>query len=208
MKKILTVVTSLALAASSFSTVGFASSASAKGKPVIEEQKEEPKTVNYTVVTEYDENGIAISETTITEGDMEIASDSDVELLSSGLDLEEGSAIDDPQYAYVDPGSMNYYFIDSFTGSSTFLDKLSEWSARFAAATIPAMLTKSTWVAGASSATFETFYNPSATRYYKTNIYQAKDTYWYYGKHISYQYSDSARTNLTKKVEFLSKTAR
>lgn len=83
MKKVLTVVTSLALAVSSISTVGFALSASAKGKPVIEQQKAEPKTVNYTVVTEY-ENGIAISETTITEGDMEIASDSDVELLSSG----------------------------------------------------------------------------------------------------------------------------
>lgn len=143
-----------------------------QNKIILNEEYEE-----YSVLSDYDENGKKIKETVY---------DSFGNIINQEIST----------YAVINPGGMNYKRIDSFTTTSKLTDKLHEWQARFLAALIPGGLTKNVWVAAAAGSTFETFYNPPKTKYYRTNIYQAVDSIAYYGKSETKKYSDSNRTKL------------
>lgn len=162
-----------------------------------------------TVIEEYDENEKVISKTIIADGELEeddfdIVKENDFETLKE----TDGNHNLISPFQNVNDGSMNYVLQYTFTGTNSNLNTLKEWTSRFAAAAIPAGLIKSKWVTAAALASFETFYNPPATRYYKTWIYQAKDHYYYYGKAVSKQYSDSKRTKVTKTVTKYVKSVR
>lgn len=109
----------------------------------------------------------------------------------------------DPNDQYVDVGSKNYYLIETWYGDSAVIDTMSEWVSRFAAGVIPAMLTGNLWAAAAGQATFETFYEPPSRRYYTNKTYEAQDAYFYYGRKVTYEYSNSSRTSLTRTDEFV-----
>ncbi|MBT2736603.1 hypothetical protein [Bacillus sp. ISL-7] len=154
---------------------------------------EEPGVDNSVVVTEYDVvTGEVDSQTTYNEGTM-------TEVTNPG---------DGPSYIAIGESEMGYTLIDSFTGTSAVIDTMAEWVYQFGAAVIPAMISKNPWAAGAGSATYNTFLKPPTTKYYKTWVYQARDSYYYYGKHVSKQYSDSARTKLVKTMSFVSRIPR
>ncbi|WP_430788462.1 hypothetical protein VBD025_01040 [Virgibacillus flavescens] len=153
------------------------------------------------VTVEY-ENNTPISKTVINEGGMDVTPH--LEGDAPNLYTMNGSNPISPLYIPRE-GNMNYYFIDSFNASSAFVDTSSEWIFQYVAAVTPAKLAKSIWGAAAGSAIFNTFHNPPSRRYYTTKIYQAQDNYYYYGKEVTYEYSNSARTNLTKSDTFVYK---
>lgn len=114
----------------------------------------------------------------------------------------------DPTNIIVSESEMGYKLFDTFTGDSRVLDTLAEWVGEFAGAAIPIFVTKNVWAGGAGSATWNTFFDPPTTKYYKTWIYQVSVYYYYYGRHITKQYYDSARTKLIKTEEHLSRVTK
>ncbi|PEJ59522.1 hypothetical protein CN692_04840 [Bacillus sp. AFS002410] len=142
-----------------------------------------------TEIAEYDENQQLVAKTIIEEGSPSHP------LIQSRVVVNEGV-------------SMNYKLIDTFTGSSKVISSLSDWTYSFASAYIPEKFLKKTWSKAAATATLNALYNASAIKYYTIKIYQTKDSMYYYGKAISYEYSDSAKTKLAKTITHLSKVAK
>lgn len=149
-----------------------------------------------TIVEEYDDNGNVINEEVVsTSGDLTLSDFGGTGALSNSS-LSPGGAstfavvIDSPNY--------DWKKIDTWKGNSKGLTKLSEWVYQFGAAVVPALISKNVWAASAGSATYNTFVKPPATRYYTNHVYQSQDYYYVYGRDISYEYSDSARTKKTK----------
>lgn len=194
MKKHLIILSSLALSSSLFV---FTPNASAAKSSVQQEQSQEMASI--TVSTKYDQNGLQISQTTVTDGD----------ITKSVLGVTTIPSVTSPSiispYVVENEGSMNYKLIDTYNGSSKIVDSLKEWTAQFASMIIPAKLVKNVWAASAGGATFNTFHSPPSTRYYTTKVYQASDSWYYYGRTIAYEYSDSSRTKLTNTVEHINR---
>lgn len=147
-----------------------------------------------TVIEEYDVNGKVIETTVIEEGAsiQDVGGSDEFDLLKKDNEFSINKV--------VDPGSMNYRQISSWYGDSGNLKDVKTWAIRFGASAIPAGLTKNTYVTAASTAAASTFYKPPATRYYATYIYEAADTHTYFGKTVSNEYSNSARTNKTRSL--------
>lgn len=101
-------------------------------------------------------------------------------------------------YAVINPGGINYKLIDTFKGDSRIVDTASKWVAEFGAAVIPFKFLTGFWKQSAGVATANTFLPEFSTKYYTTYVYEDQDYYNYYGKSVSKQYSNSARTKLTK----------
>jgi hypothetical protein len=150
---------------------------------------------SFTVIVEYDKNQEPISETIINESDMEVTPHLESETPSGGFSTF---------YIPIE-GGISYKLIDSFNGTSKVIDTLGEWISQFAAAVIPVKFTKNLWSSSAGTATYNTFHKPPSTRYYTTKIYEDSDSYYYYGKVVAYEYSDSARKKLTKTMTHVSK---
>lgn len=204
MKKPLKLMLAAALV---FTSMGGAVSAAGNNKekgqkpPVVES-----KTKAWGVLENYDENGNLVDEIVIPGEGLELE---EATQLNEQMELNELEVGEIGTEAYVDPGSMNYKWIDDWYGSSYVYDRLSEWTARFASVAIPLGLGAGPWTTAVSTSVFNTLYNPNdATRYYRNDIYQAQDVYWYFGKDISYEYSDSARTKLTQKYTYYYQTAK
>lgn len=200
MKKTLAIIITFVLA---LTTLG--ASASAAGKPDGKGKKQPLvlKEKAWSVVEVYDADGKVISETIVPEEGTNLE-----EISSEVMEAEDVEVTEIGTEAYVDPGSMNYYYLDTWYGTSEFLDELKDWAVRFAAAAIPYGLGASAWSSMAASSAFSAFHDAPPTRYYKNVIYQAKDTYYYYGKVTDYEYSDSGRTNLTRKHTYYRQTPR
>ena len=160
-------------------------------------------------VTDYNENGIIEKQVIYNDGKKNVTINNVDEEQSTplvGTTVPQlNTKINEPNFYYVNTGSMNYKLIDSFTGNSKVLDTITEWVYQFGAAIIPAKLIKNVWAGAAGSASYNTFLKPPTTKYYKTWIYQAEDAFNYYGRHVSKQYSDSSRTKLEKTMEHVSK---
>lgn len=205
MKKFILGLSALGIA---FSTVGFSAGNASAAKPETQGVSQElviGKEIDTLIVAEeYDENGnVVLTEATSVDG----LTTSDFESTSSNpLSLRAGGGIS--TFANVNEGSMNYTLIDTWKGNSKVVSTLSNWVYQFGSIVVPAIVTKNLWVGGAAGATYNVFLTPPATRYYTTKIYQAKDSYYAYGKSITYQYSDSARTKLTKSATYYYRQAR
>jgi len=202
MKKFILGLSALGIA---FSTVGFSAgnaSAAELETPGIVIEKEID---TLTVVEEYDLEGNVISTENISVDGL---TPSDFESTSSNpLNLGTSGGIS--TFAYVNDGDgINYTLIDTWKGSSKVVSTLSHWVYQFGSIMIPAAVTKSLWIGGAAGATYDVFLKPPATRYYTTKIYQDRDSFYYYGKSVSYEYSDSARTKQTKKATYYYRQAR
>lgn len=157
---------------------------------------EEPGVESTVTVEEYNEQtGQLESTTTFKDGTM------------NTVDLNY-NPYSGPDYIAIGEAELGYTLIDTFLGDSSRIDTLTEWVQQFGAAVIPALITKNVWGAGAGSATYNTFVKPPTTKYYKTWVYQARDSYSYYGKEVAKQYSDSARTKLLKTQSWTIKTPR
>ncbi|WP_156177915.1 hypothetical protein [Bacillus sp. SA1-12] len=123
---------------------------------------------------EFDENGQVESTTTYNDGSM-----TTVEPETNPFPvLDDGGKYEDPSRIPVTEPGLSYSLIDTFTGSSKYLDTLNEWVYQFGAALIPGLLTKNVWAGAAGSASWNTFLKPSATKYYKTWIYETSDHYY------------------------------
>ncbi|RXY98885.1 hypothetical protein [Fictibacillus sp. S7] len=207
MKKHLVILSSVALTASILGATSNVAFAETTDEPVTEETQ---VVDTLTIVEEFDEEtGQEVAETITSSENMDeslVGENSDeVEAPLPGepvIPVKPG----DPQYSNVNPGSMNYKLIDTFTGNSSIYDTLKEWTSQFAACVIPARFVKNVWASAAGSATYNTFHNPPKTRYYTDKIYQAQDAVWNYGKSVGYEYSDKAKTKLTRKVTHVNKT--
>lgn len=162
------------------------------------------------IITEYDEDGNVKKTKVIENGTITTSTnDNNIEVSQTELALKSVTTSTSPTldtgigtYVIADPGSMGYVLIDTFNSDSRYIDTLNEWVYQFGAAIIPAMISKNVWAGAAGSATWNTFLKPATTKYYRTWVYQAKDTWNYYGYEITRQYSDSSRTKLEKVMEY------
>jgi hypothetical protein len=154
------------------------------------------KTVSETTdVVNYDDTGAITNETTTVTDDTTNTTKTST---CTGV-----SCFRDPIYI-PDPGAMNYQFLYSFNTDSFACDKLSELIEQYAAAIIPGGFFKSIWAAGVGTAIWNTYWTPPSTRYFHNQIYQTKDAYYYYGRNVTYEYSDSAQKHLLSKTEYIS----
>lgn len=159
---------------------------------------------NIVVVEEFNEIGQLETKTTYDDGTVAtVEINSNENNVGSLPSLPMGK--DQPSNAIVNEGSMSYVLIDSFSGSSKVIATINNWIYQFGAAFIPAKFFKTNWAGAAGSATYNTFLPPPTVKYYKTWVYQAQDSYNYYGKTVSKKYSDSARTKLEKTTTFISR---
>jgi hypothetical protein len=200
MKRIFSVTTSLALSVSLLS--GFGVQTVAATESLLEEPIEQ-EMESITVSQEY--IGPLPTEPVVIEDN------GGLELEDTREDATFPQSIpdpNDPTRVIVNPGSMDYVLIDSFTGDSGVFVNSATWVNTFAANAIPLKLFKNIWSQAAGIATFNSFLKPPTKKYYRTKIYQAQDYYYYYGKAVSYEYSDSARTKLTKTTTHLSRVSK
>lgn len=198
MKKVVLVLTAaLTLSAGSLSAGSVSAAESVTGKVVAGAETAVENTVDtITIVEEYDDNGNVINEEVIsTSDDLTLAGFGSTGTLNNGS-LSPGGA--STFAVVVDSPNYNWKKIDTWKGNSKGLTKLSEWVYQFGAAIVPALITRNVWSSSAGSATYNTFVKPPSVRYYTNHIYQTQDYYYVYGRTVSYEYSDSARTKKTK----------
>ncbi|XRG76970.1 hypothetical protein V5E38_14035 [Rossellomorea sp. GAMAL-10_SWC] len=156
---------------------------------VVDETQEQEIVSSFTEVVEYNQNGEFLSKTIVEEG-TPMSSQK-----QSRVVVGEGNSID-------------YKLIDKFNGSNKVICSLSDWTYSFASAYIPEKFLKKTWSKAAATATLSPLYKGSQVKYYTTKIYQTKDSVYYYGKAVSYEYSDAARTKLSKTITHISRVAK
>ncbi|WP_088011185.1 hypothetical protein [Gottfriedia acidiceleris] len=156
---------------------------------VVDETQEQEIVSSFTEVVEYNQGGEFKSKTIVEEG-IPMSSQK-----QSRVAVGEGTSID-------------YKLIDKFNGSSKVIRSLSDWTYSFASAYIPEKFLKKPWSKAAATATLNALYKGSQVKYYTTKVYQTKDSVYYYGKAVSYEYSDSARTKLSKTITHISRVAK
>ncbi|MGP1908004.1 hypothetical protein ACTSEZ_07515 [Metabacillus sp. JX24] len=165
-------------------------------------QNEADGVENLVIVEDYDTSGNVTSTTTYDDGEM-----TTVDVVPVfGPDGKRISG--QPSSIPVTEPGLSYTLIDTFTGDSKVISTLGNWTYQFGAAVIPALITKNVWTGAAAGATYNVFLPPPSTKYYKTWIYQTRDSYYYYGKSVAKKYSDSARTKLEKTVTHISRVPR